>query len=99
MEASPILIGAGASFAAGLLTGVGALPVLIVRRIPESLQDAMLGFAAGVMMAASVFSLILPALDEARIDLANETAATLVVIAGILIGGAVLWLINERVPA
>ena len=98
MEASPILIGAGASFAAGLLTGVGALPVLIVRRIPESLQDAMLGFAAGVMMAASVFSLILPALDEARIDLANETAATLVVIAGILIGGAVLWLINERVP-
>jgi ZIP family zinc transporter len=93
-----ILIGAGASFAAGLLTGAGALPVFFVRRISESIQDAMLGFAAGVMMAASVFSLILPALEEARIDLANETAATLVVIAGILIGGAVLWLINERVP-
>jgi ZIP family zinc transporter len=45
----------------------------------------MLGFAAGVMMAASVFSLILPALEEARTDLGNETAATLVVIAGILI--------------
>ena len=98
MEGSLILIGAGASFAAGLLTGAGALPVFIVRRISESTQDAMLGFAAGVMMAASVFSLILPALEEARLDLANETAATLVVIAGILFGGAVLWLINERVP-
>jgi ZIP family zinc transporter len=98
LEGSLILIGAGASFAAGLLTGAGALPVFIVRRISESTQDAMLGFAAGVMMAASVFSLILPALEEARLDLANETAATLVVIAGILFGGAVLWLINERVP-
>ena len=98
MDGPLVLIGAGASLAAGLLTAAGALPVFFVRRISESIQDAMLGFAAGVMMAASVFSLILPDLEEAQIDLANETAATLVVIAGILIGGAVLWLINERVP-
>jgi ZIP family zinc transporter len=97
LDGSLILIGAGASFAAGLITGAGALPVLVVRRISAGLQDAMLGFAAGVMMAASVFSLILPALEEAGTDM-PESAAALVVIAGILLGGAVLWLINEHVP-
>ena len=72
MDGSLILIGAGASFAAGLVTGAGALPVLVVRRISAGLQDAMLGFAAGVMMAASVFSLILPALEEAGTDMPEE---------------------------
>jgi ZIP family zinc transporter len=93
-----VLIGFGASFAAGLLTGAGALPVFLVQRISEGVQDAMLGFAAGVMMAASVFSLILPALEQAQLDFATNDAAVLVVIAGILIGGAALWLINEHVP-
>jgi ZIP family zinc transporter len=92
-----ILIGFGASFAAGLLTGAGALPVFVVQRISEGVQDVMLGFAARVMMAASVFSLIFPALEQAQTDLATG-AAVLVVIAGILIGGAALWLINEHVP-
>jgi ZIP family zinc transporter len=93
-----VLIGFGASFGAGLLTGAGALPVFVVRKIPERVQDAMFGFAAGVMMAASVFSLILPALEQAQVDFATDSAAVLVVIAGILIGAAALWLINEQVP-
>jgi ZIP family zinc transporter len=42
---------------------LGALPVFFVRRVSDRFQDAALGFAAGVMLAASAFSLILPALE------------------------------------
>lgn len=40
----------------GLLTGLGALPVLFVKKeIPFKYIDALLGFAAGVMLAATFF--------------------------------------------
>jgi zinc transporter, ZIP family len=93
-----ILTGVGASLAAGLLTGAGALPVFVVRRISAGLQDAMLGFAAGVMMAASVFSLIVPALEAAQRDHGSAVIGALVVVAGVLLGGLALWVVNERVP-
>jgi ZIP family zinc transporter len=48
VELSPVLIGFSASLAAGLMTGVGALPVVFARGLPESIEDAILGFAAGV---------------------------------------------------
>ena len=57
---SSTLMGVGASAAAGAATGMGALPILNVRSISVKTEDAMLGFAAGVMTAASFFSLISP---------------------------------------
>ena len=60
----PIEAGVLASTAAGLATGVGALPVLFFRRVSQKVLDAALGFAAGIMVAASVFSLIVPALSR-----------------------------------
>jgi hypothetical protein len=69
---SLILIGFGASAAAGLATGAGALPILFTRRISEPLQDAFLGFSAGVMLAASFFSLIIPGLEYAEADLGTR---------------------------
>lgn len=95
---SIILIGFLASVAAGLATGVGAVPALFMRRISGRMQDALLGFAAGVMLAASFFSLILPALDAAQTRGASEVAAVLVVIGGILLGVAAIWIVNERLP-
>lgn len=50
-----------ASLGAGLATGIGALPALLVRAPSERLSDAMLGFAAGIMIAASMFGLLVPA--------------------------------------
>jgi ZIP family zinc transporter len=44
-----------------LLTALGAALVLFTRRVRRSFLDGMLGFAAGVMIAASVWSLIIPA--------------------------------------
>src|SRR5690606_28889845 len=45
-----------------LATGVGALPVLVIRHISDAVRDTLLGFGAGVMLAASFFSLLTPAL-------------------------------------
>jgi len=58
-----ILTGSLASLIAGLATGIGALPVFFVRKVSDRFLDASLGFAAGVMLAATSFSLIVPAIE------------------------------------
>jgi ZIP family zinc transporter len=45
------------------ITVLGASVVLLFKRINKNFMDAMLGFAAGLMIAASFFSLISPAID------------------------------------
>ena len=62
---SLVLIGTLASLAAGAMTVVGALPTLFGRHVSDRARDALLGFAAGVMLAASFFSLIIPAIAAA----------------------------------
>jgi zinc transporter, ZIP family len=98
MDASPILLGFGASLAAGLATGLGALPVLFIREVSARLQNTLLGFAAGVMLSASFFSLILPGLAFAEADLGSRTGAALAVSAAVLLGAAALVWLNRRVP-
>ncbi len=53
-------------FSAFAATAAGALPVAVLRGMPQKIEDSMLGFAAGMMLAASAFSLILPGLDAAE---------------------------------
>ena len=47
----------------GGATVIGAILGMIIRKIPHRWNDAILGFAAGVMMAAAVIGLILPAVE------------------------------------
>jgi ZIP family zinc transporter len=98
MDGSILLMGFGASLAAGLATGAGALPVLLMRSISMRLQNALLGFAAGVMLAASFFSLILPGLNYAAADAGGRKGAVLVISAAILAGAAVLAMLNRQLP-
>ena len=58
-----IALGFLGSLAAGLMTAVGALPVLVGRTVSRGINDVLLGFAAGVMLSASFFSLIIPSLE------------------------------------
>lgn len=55
--------GLEASLLAGLATGLGALPILFLRRPSENLMAPMLGLAGGMMLAASLFSLLVPAVQ------------------------------------
>lgn len=58
----PILLGSLASLAAGSATFLGTLPLIIFRRPSENLLNVMLGGSAGVMLGATAFSLITPAI-------------------------------------
>jgi ZIP family zinc transporter len=98
LDPSPVVLGSVGSLLAGLATGLGALPIFVVKRVSDRVQDVMLGFAAGVMLAASFFSLILPGLDAARDQGAGEVGAVALVAAGILLGAACLWLIHRYSP-
>jgi len=48
------------------VTALGASIVFFFKKINKNIMDAMLGFAAGVMIAASLFSLLSPAIDMAE---------------------------------
>jgi ZIP family zinc transporter len=88
-DAAIIGIGFGASLAAGLATGLGALPALFMTRASEKVMDSMLGFAAGVMLAATAFGLLLPAIDEGGIW---------VTLAGLGLGVAFLDMMDRFIP-
>lgn len=90
----PLLLGLLASLAAGLATSLGALPVFITRKIHPKAQDGMLGFAAGVMLAATVFSLIIPAIEKGGGGIQGVLAASV----GIIAGGIFLDLVDKVSP-
>jgi zinc transporter, ZIP family len=87
-----------ASAVAGLATGAGALPVLALRDMTARLQSAFLGFSAGVMLAASFFSLILPGLESAAAMGASRAAAAATLGAAILLGAGALMLVSHYAP-
>jgi len=91
-----VLMGILATVGTGLATGVGALPALLTRNVSPRLLNAMLGFAAGVMLAASAFSLIVPALDLGR-DLWGSWSIAMVVL-GLLLGAVFLALLDRITP-
>tara|TARA_Y100000031_G_C8196691_1_gene374050 strand:- start:343 stop:1131 length:789 start_codon:yes stop_codon:yes gene_type:complete len=82
------------SLAAGLATGVGALPIFFTRNVSVKLQDIFLGFGAGVMLAATSFSLIIPGLEAAG----NGVKAATIIVAGIMLGGIFLWAADKFIP-
>lgn len=75
--------------AAGLATGLGAIPVLIFKEIPDKVHDALLGFAAGVMLTAAYFSLMLPALDQGGLW---------TTVAGVGVAALFVFLIEKTIP-
>lgn len=93
-----ILLGTLASLAAASLTAVGAVPVLFGREVSPRAQDALLGFAAGVMLAASFFSLIVPAIAAAEGSWGGSVAPAAIAAFGVAIGAATIALLNEWVP-
>src|SRR5574340_494158 len=71
-----------------LATALGALPALFVRHISARWEDIMLGFGAGVMAAASCFSLIVPGVAAGVDILGSKPAGASLVAAGLEIGRA-----------
>jgi len=83
-----------ASLCAGLATGIGSIPIFFTRNISKKLLDLLLGAAAGVMLAATSFSLIVPAIEKGG---GGVRGATITLI-GILFGGVFLDIIDKFFP-
>src|SRR5690606_3250299 len=94
----PVAAGTLASLAAGAATALGAFPAVLLRGISARIESLMLGFAAGVMLAAAFFSLILPGLDAARARGAGDVGAVGIVGSAVLVGAAAIWLIHRYAP-
>jgi len=95
---SPVALGFLGSLAAGSLTAIGAIPVLFGTVPKRSTRDMLLGFAAGVMLAASFFSLIIPALEAAEHQFTYSAAPAAIVCLAILLGMGAVAFMNEKLP-
>ena len=95
---SPFWAGSLASLVAGLATCLGALPALGLRQPTDRQQNILLGFAAGVMLAASFFSLIIPGLDQAEALGHSRIVAAAIVVAAVLAGGLGLSWLGALLP-
>ncbi len=86
---STVVMALIATICTWLSTALGALTVIFFKAASQKLMNLMLGFAAGVMIAASFWSLLQPAIERADIYL--EAPAWLVASTGFLCGAVFLW--------
>ncbi|MBL7664815.1 MAG: ZIP family metal transporter [Bacteriovoracaceae bacterium] len=78
------------SLVAGFATGLGAVPIYFVKSISQKLQDQMMGFGAGVMLAASCFSLLNPAIEIGETLYASKLVSIIVIALGVACGAIAL---------
>lgn len=87
------VLGLAASLVAGAMTGLGGLVAGFGGVLDDRRQNLFMGFAAGVMIAAACFSLILPAIAQVRLGGASLAAALAGVTAAVVAGALLIaWL-------
>lgn len=87
----------GGSIAA-VATALGTLPILFSKELSVRAQDTMLGFGAGVMLAACSFSLIIPGIEAMQDQGAGNWLSGIVVTISILMGTILMFLMERFVP-
>jgi ZIP family zinc transporter len=94
-ELNPVVQALVATLFTWFLTALGAGLVFFFKHINRKVLDSMLGFAAGVMIAASYWSLLAPAIEMAE---DGNLPAWVPATAGFLMGGFFLWIIDKILP-
>ena len=94
-ELNPILQALIATLFTWFVTALGAGLVFFFKTINRKVLDAMLGFAAGVMIAASYWSLLAPAIEMAE---ESNLPAWVPATTGFLLGGLFLWIADKILP-
>ena len=92
---SPIIQALLATCFTWFLTALGASSVFFFKRVNRTVLDGMLGFAAGVMIAASYWSLLAPAIEMTE---ASGGIPWVPATVGFLLGGAFLWGVDKILP-
>jgi ZIP family zinc transporter len=94
-ELHPVAQAGLATLFTWFVTALGASPALFTQTINQKFFDGMLGVAAGVMIAASFWSLLAPAID---LGAASGGPSWLPAAIGFLCGGAFLWSLDKVLP-
>jgi ZIP family zinc transporter len=95
LEYSPILLALGATLFTWGITALGASMVFFFKTINKKVLNSMLGFAAGIMIAASFWSLLKPAIEMAE---ESGTKGWIPAVVGFLSGGLFLYIIDRILP-
>jgi ZIP family zinc transporter len=95
LEYNPVLLALLATVFTWLVTAAGASMVFFFKTINQKILNSMLGFAAGVMIAASFWSLLKPAIEMSE---ESGTLAWMPAVIGFLSGGAFLFLVDKILP-
>jgi ZIP family zinc transporter len=95
LDYNPVLLALGATLFTWLLTAAGSSMVFFFKSINKKVMNFMLGFAAGVMISASFWSLLQPAIEMSE---KKGSIPWLPAVIGFLSGGAFLLLIDKVLP-
>jgi ZIP family zinc transporter len=95
-DLSPIVQALLATCFTWFVTALGAAAVFFFKSINRKVLDTMLGFAAGVMIAASYWSLLAPAIEMA--ENSGNGPSWLPATTGFLLGGAFLYAVDKILP-
>jgi len=87
----------GALFA-GLFTGVGGFAIYLKKKYSQNNINVMLNLAAGVMLAASFFALLVPAMEKLIEITPDIHVAGFWYCGAVTIGVALVWLLNILLP-
>lgn len=91
----PILAALYATLFTWLVTALGAASVFLFKEAKKNLMDGMLGFTGGVMVAASIWSLLIPALEMSP---GEGFVKVVPAVVGFLIGAGFLFAIDKLLP-
>lgn len=91
----PVLLALIATLFTWGVTALGAALVFFFKSINQTILNGMLGFASGIMIAASFWSLLSPAIEMAA---SMGVAPVIPALSGFLAGGAFLFLIDRLLP-
>ncbi|KPK83008.1 MAG: dihydroorotate dehydrogenase [Bacteroides sp. SM23_62_1] len=95
LEYNPIFLAFMATLFTWALTALGASMIFFFRKIDKKVLNAMLGFAAGVMIAASFWSLLKPAIE---MEEESGGVAWVPALIGFLAGGGFLFIVDRILP-
>ena len=94
-QLNPVLQALAATIFTWLVTALGASAVFFFKEIERKVLDGMLGFAAGVMIAASFWSLLAPAIEMSE---QSGVAGWIPAVVGFMLGGGFLYLVDRILP-
>ena len=95
---SAMAAGVQASLLAAVATALGALPVFVVQRVSKLQESALLAFSAGIMLAASIFALLLPSLEAGQALTGERAGSAALTGLGLALGMGLMLAIDRLTP-